>query len=155
MSGIDEWESERATVDAAPDPPPPAVPPPAAGPPAPPPLRFATPQEFVAWFAGVYRRDVVDVPDLRWCPDWWRHAEASILLVDLWRTYEAARHEKVGGMSVWFRDHANPHMRTLLDPLGPFRKCSVDNGHHHSGELEPLPVTMPDEGWWTDDDSGP
>ncbi len=148
MSVIDEWESDR------PDPPPPAVPPPAAAT-DPPPLKFPTPQAFVAWWATVYRRDVVDDRDLRWCPDWWRHEEASILLVDLWRTFEQLRHDKAGGMSTLWRDHAGHIMRTLMDPKGPLKKCSADKGHNHYGEIAPLPVTDPPEGWWIPEDSTP
>jgi hypothetical protein len=50
-------------------------------------------------------------------------------------------------MSVWFRDHADPHMAVLLDADGPFKRCSPAKGHGR--ELDPLPTKPAPEGLFT------
>ena len=79
-----------------------------------------------------------------WCPQWWRHAEAISRFEALWRAWEHLRLDPATGMSVWFRDHADPHMAVLLDADGPFKGCSADKGH--TGRLQPLPVDDPPPG---------
>ena len=50
-------------------------------------------------------------------------------------------------MSVWWRDHADPHMMALLDPDGPFAAC---RGQHSEYPISPLPVEEPPAGLFFD-----
>ncbi|WP_436772187.1 DUF4913 domain-containing protein [Yinghuangia sp. YIM S09857] len=84
-----------------------------------------------------------------WCPEWWRHAEAVIRLDSLWGAFEAcAASGDPLAMSSWWVHHADPHLRTLLDPdYGPFAICDPDEGHARR-PLTPLPVRdAPSEAW--------
>lgn len=76
------------------------------------------------------------------------HAEAVARLDALWRTWEHYRRDTRTGLSVWFLDHADPHMGILFAPDGPFQFCSTASGH--SGEMPPLPLiaTPPDLFKW-------
>jgi hypothetical protein len=75
-----------------------------------------------------------------WCPEWFRHPEALSRLDALWRAWEHLRLDPTTGMSVWWRDHADPHMAVLLDPDGPFATCRT---HHSEYPTPPLPTTKP------------
>ncbi|WP_020108323.1 DUF4913 domain-containing protein [Nocardia sp. 348MFTsu5.1] len=112
---------------------------------APPQLVFESLSEFVSdKLAPTYRREVTEGMSRRWCPEWWRHAEANSRLESLWRAWEHLRLNPSTGMSVWWRDHADHHMDKLFDPDGPFKACSVRDGHKRPGQpghIEPLPVT--------------
>ncbi|MFR9750234.1 DUF4913 domain-containing protein [Nocardia sp. 004] len=102
-------------------------------------LVYANVGEFVEkHLSKVYQRQVTDHSDTVWCPEWWRHHEAYIRLDALWQAWEYYRNVVGTGMSVWFLDHADPHMAKLFDPNGPFKYCSVRNGH--KGMLSRLPV---------------
>ncbi|WP_280468147.1 DUF4913 domain-containing protein [Nocardia cyriacigeorgica] len=95
------------------------------------------------YLSVVYRRQVSDLSDTVWCPEWWQHAEAVARLDALWRAWEHFRQDPATGISVWFLDHADKHMAKLFDPKGPFKYCSVRNGHKDM--LVPLPLTTPDD----------
>ncbi len=82
-----------------------------------------------------------------WCPEWYRHAEALSRLDSLWRAWEHLRLDPALGMSVWWRDHADPNMRALLDPDGPFAAC---RGQHSEYPIPPLPVEEPPAGLFFD-----
>lgn len=86
----------------------------------------------------------VDGGGCTWCPEWWRHAEAISRLEALWRAWEHLRLDAATGISLWFRDHADPHMAMLLDADGPFKRCSPTKGHGR--ELDPLPLREPPAG---------
>lgn len=102
-------------------------------------------EDFVrSYLSQVYRRQVSDLSDTVWCPEWWKHPEATARLEALWRSWEHLRQDGATGMSVWFLDHADKHMAVLLSPTGPFKYCSVRNGHKDM--LIPLPVAAPPEG---------
>lgn len=82
---------------------------------------------------------------LAWCPEWWAHAEAISRLEALWRAWEHLRLDGTTGMSVWWRDHFEPHWSVLTDvERGPFAECH--NGH--SDQLQPLPAHPAPTGWW-------
>ncbi|MFC3690357.1 DUF4913 domain-containing protein [Aquipuribacter hungaricus] len=107
-------------------------------------LYFPTVEVFVReLLAPTYRRSL-DGRHRTWCPQWWRHAEAIVRLDALWRAWEHLRLEPALGISVWLRDHADPHMATLLDPDGPFKGCSPEKGH--DARLKPLPCDEPPVG---------
>lgn len=104
--------------------------------------------EFVENYLSVlYRRQVSDLSDTVWCREWWKHPEAMVRLDALWRAWEHLRQDGATGMSVWLLDHADPHMKVLLDPRGPFKYCSVRNGHKDM--LGPLPLTTPPDGMFS------
>lgn len=88
-------------------------------------------------------------PGLRWCTQWWQHPMAIARLESIWRAWEEARiSEDPTAMSVWWRDHADPHLDHLMEsPRGPFRQCS---GHPdgHRDALQPLPVEQAPPGWF-------
>lgn len=82
-----------------------------------------------------------------WCPEWFRHAEALSRLDALWRAWEHLRLDPATGISVWWRDHADPHMSVLLSPDGPFAAC---RGNHTEYPTPPLNVAEPPEGLFFD-----
>lgn len=94
---------------------------------------------FEGFLAHVYARDLhAQDTERSWCPLWWEHAEATARLEALWKAFEALRLDPGVGASVWWRDHADPTMRVLLSPTGPFARCT--EGH----ELLPrLPAVRP------------
>ncbi|WP_040797133.1 DUF4913 domain-containing protein [Nocardia higoensis] len=101
--------------------------------------------EFVEnYLSVVYRRQVTDISETVWCPEWFAHAEAVVRLDALWRAWEHLRRDPATGLSVWLLDHADPHMTKLFDPRGPFKYCSVRNGHKDM--LNPLPLRSPARG---------
>ncbi|MEV6137471.1 DUF4913 domain-containing protein [Nocardia sp. NPDC051990] len=113
------------------------------------PLIYTNVVEFVEnYLSVVYRRQVTDISETVWCPEWWKHAEAVARLDALWRAWEHYRLEPSTGLSVWFLDHADPHMTKLFDPRGPFKYCSVRNGHKDM--LSPLPLKSPTQGLFGD-----
>ena len=57
-----------------------------------------------------------------WCPEWFRHAEALSRLDALWRAWEHLRLDPATGISVWWRDHADPHMWRAAQPGRPVRR---------------------------------
>jgi hypothetical protein len=106
---------------------------------------FKTLPEFVDQFLiKAYRRPITN--STAWCREWWKHGEAVCVLSALWRAWEALRLEPGTGMSVWWRDHCNPHMNSLMNPQGTFNKCTLD-GHNKNGTngkgLDPLPWSTP------------
>ncbi|MBL1077053.1 DUF4913 domain-containing protein [Nocardia sp. 2] len=105
--------------------------------------------EFVEnYLSLVYRRDVTDHARRVWCPEWWKHAEAVARLDCLWRAWESLRTDSRTGLSIWFLDHADPHMAELFHSDGPFKFCSISKGHRDS--LPPLPVKSPLKGLFSE-----
>lgn len=96
------------------------------------------------YFARVFGDSMAYRPgdQLNWCPEWWRHPSAAIRLDALWRVWEGYRHEGGLGISAWFLDHADPHMRALVAVNGPFRRCSIERGHR---DTVALPTAAPDQ----------
>jgi hypothetical protein len=78
--------------------------------------------------------------EFRWCPQWWRHAEAVSRLTALWRAWEVFRLEPATGIADWLRDHLDHQLPILLGPRGPFFQC--DQRSHLDGE--PFPAEQPD-----------
>lgn len=82
-----------------------------------------------------------------WCSRWWEHAEAVSRLEALWRSWEFLRLDGTTGMSVWWRDHLDPHLGFLTDgDRSPFSECR--DGEHH--EHPALDVTPAPPGYWGD-----
>jgi hypothetical protein len=95
------------------------------------------------YLIGTYRRNI-DGRHRNWCPQWWCHVEAIARLEAMWRSFEHLRTDPASGTSVWFINHADPHMAVLLDPTGPFQYCGPEKGH--VPRLEPLPAIRPPDG---------
>ena len=144
MSGDDELDPDFADDDDAIETSPPHS---TASADEPPRLRYASVYEFVGeHLTDLYRRDVSG-DRMRWCPWWWAHAEAVSRLEAMWRAWEHLRLDGSTGMSVWWRDHADPAMHALLDPQGPFDGCSAADGHRPRLDRlpsEPLPDMLAD-----------
>lgn len=101
-------------------------------------LRFSSLPAFVEeYLVLVYRRDLEQASS-RWCPEWFRHAEAIARLESLWRAWELLRLDPGEGASNWWLGHCDPHMRVLLSEAGPFRNCR--NRRHSEERSLPLPV---------------
>ncbi|OJF14504.1 DUF4913 domain-containing protein [Couchioplanes caeruleus] len=47
-------------------------------------------------------------------------------------------------MSIWWRDHLDPHFTVLTGEYGPFGRCSPDRGHVDTAPLpvEPAPADV-------------
>ncbi|MCW2131202.1 DUF4913 domain-containing protein [Arthrobacter sp. VKM Ac-2550] len=52
----------------------------------------------------------------KWCTEWYFHPEAVSRVAAVWRSWEHLRLDPATVMSVWWRDHADHHMRVLPDP---------------------------------------
>jgi hypothetical protein len=73
-----------------------------------------------------------------WCPQWWAHPEALSRVYALWRAWETLRvSDPNTGMSIWWRDHLDPHLGALAADHGPFTRCSPDRHY----DPTPLPTT--------------
>jgi hypothetical protein len=105
---------------------------------------YGSVEQFLAeYLLPVYRR-AVSGTSTTWCAQWWRHSEAWIRLDGLWRSWEYLRLDAATGMSVWLRDHADPHMAVLLSADGPFKGCTPDQ--HATRPLKALPLAPVPEG---------
>lgn len=97
-------------------------------------------EAFVAgYLAHVVERRLATGPTsgVNWCPRWWAHPEAISRLYALWRAWETLRvSDPQTGMSIWWRDHLDPHLAALTAEYGPFNRC---NPTKHT-EPRPLPV---------------
>jgi hypothetical protein len=113
----------------------------------PPQLYFANVDEFVReYLRHVYRRPI-DGRAVFWSAEWWRYDEAMNRLEAIWRAWEYLRLDPATGMSVWWRDHADPHMQVLMSPQGPFRRET----DVRTDEVDPLPYTAPPPGLFRDE----
>lgn len=109
-------------------------------------LYYGSTDEFVReYLRYVYQRKI-DGRTTFWSPRWWTSAEAVARLEALWRAWEHLRLDPATGPSVWWRDHADPHMRVLMDSAGPFSKET----DVRATVLEPLPYEPPPEGLFPD-----
>ncbi len=95
----------------------------------------------------IYARDVGPQATLRWADDWWRYPEVVSRLTAIWRAWEHLRLDPATGMSVWWRDHADPHMNIILSGTGPFKRSETKaNG----SQGVPLPCIPAPEGLFDD-----
>ncbi|QCU79696.1 DUF4913 domain-containing protein (plasmid) [Citricoccus sp. SGAir0253] len=113
-------------------------------------LYYGSVDEFVReYLRHVYRR-AVNGRSRVWAARWWEYDEAVIRLEGLWRAWEHLRLDPATGMSVWFRDHADPHMAVLMDPDGPFAAADPNTETNHARKGEPLPYQAAPEGLFPD-----
>ncbi|MFK0294780.1 DUF4913 domain-containing protein, partial [Streptomyces sp. NPDC090442] len=113
----------------------------------PPKLVFATVNEFVTDYLAPTIRRNLEGTELTWCPSWWRHPEALQRLTALWRAWESLRLDAAMGMSVWWLQHCDPHLRALMDPnTGPLSACRPDG--HSAYAYSPLPMEAANASLW-------
>lgn len=109
-------------------------------------LCFASVDKFVeGYLRFVYARKI-DGRSTFWSREWWRSSEAQARLEAIWRAWEHLRLDASTGQSVWWRDHADPHMRILMSEEGPFSK-EIDT---KSTIREPLPCDPAPPGLFPD-----
>lgn len=73
---------------------------------------------------------------VRWCRQWWLHQDAVDRFVALyWVFTELSEQGTFGWLSVYLRDHLDPHLAILTSPFGPFYACSPKR---HSDTGSPL-----------------
>ncbi|WP_367645922.1 DUF4913 domain-containing protein [Paenarthrobacter ureafaciens] len=115
-------------------------------------LYYGSVDEFVReYLRKVYRRVINGRgTGAVWAARWWEYDEAVIRLEALWRAWEHLRQDASTGMSVWWRDHADHHMRVLMDPAGPFAAADVNDPANQAKKGEPLPYAAPPEGLFPD-----
>lgn len=107
---------------------------------------YGSTDEFVReYLRHVYKRKI-DGTNTCWSAEWWRSAEAIARLEALWRAWEHLRLDPATGPSVWWRDHADPHMNVLLSSDGPFGK----EADTRATVLDPLPYAPPPPGLFPD-----
>ena len=108
---------------------------------------FPDVQSFVEQFVcDIYRREVSarnTEKYRRWCPNWWLHGEARSRFHALWMAFEELRQGAGVEQSIFWLTHFTPHMNALLDVEGPFKYCSVADGHRDG--LVALPVVAAPE----------
>jgi hypothetical protein len=102
----------------------------------------------VGYFTPMFLHRISGNTRVRWCPQWWDHAEAIARLTLLWNGWEAARWEPVAKSGWWLDlDH---HLAILLSLDGPFRTCRQTEGarigkHHRPDAPEVVPAPP---AWW-------
>jgi len=102
----------------------------------------------VAAFVDEYLRPVVErriasgaVAGVHWCARWWAHPEALSRIYALWRAWEALRiNDEAFGMSVWWRDHLDPHLTQLTSEYGPFGRCQPASDGRPARHYDPQPL---------------
>ncbi|MFC0456225.1 DUF4913 domain-containing protein [Arthrobacter liuii] len=113
-------------------------------------LYYGSVDEFVReYLRAVYRR-AINGRSRIWAARWWEYDEAVIRLEALWRSWEHLRQDARTGMSVWWRDHADHHMRVLMDPDGPFAAADPNDTINQCRKGEPLPYVAPPAGLFPD-----
>ncbi|MEY9776315.1 DUF4913 domain-containing protein [Arthrobacter sp. MW3 TE3886] len=66
---------------------------------------------FAELLAQSYVREVSEGATFAWCPESYKHPEALIRMEAIWRAREHLRPEPALGVSTWWLNHADPHMR--------------------------------------------
>ena len=101
---------------------------------------------YANWFRHVYARPI-DGRQQMWASDWWNYPAALVRLESMWRSWEHLRLDAGTGMSVWLRDHGDPHMSVLTDPnIGPFVNAQPDDSENLARRGQPLPHKQWPEG---------
>ena len=90
---------------------------------------------------------IIDARNGTWCRKWFLHAEALSRVDSLWRAWEHLRLDGKTGLSVWWKDHTDPHMAVLLNQKGPFHGCDLET---HK-DTDPLPCEMAPPGWFPEE----
>lgn len=95
------------------------------------------------WVAPVFLRK--DNQAMRWCPQWWKHTEAVVVLMALWEGWELQRVEKPGALAEYLVSRFYPLMHELTSGTGPFQLCDPTRGHAELTRLQEAGVlpTLP------------
>lgn len=102
---------------------------------------------FREWFRHRYKRIIRGGDENNWNASWWSHLEAEEVMTALWRAWEHFRWDETTGMSIWWRDHARPHLGSLMAKSStPFKIADVRLTEYG----EPLPHTEPPAGLFLD-----
>ena len=73
---------------------------------------------------------------IRWCRQWWQHRDAVERFIALRMALtELSADESALWLSVYLRDHLDPHLSVLTSPYGPFYACTP---RRHSATAEAL-----------------
>jgi len=104
-------------------------------------------QFFTEYLSSLYARNLTGSSRV-WCPRWREHREVHVRVKALWTSWEVMHSDPVG-MSVWLRDHLDPHMAILLSPDNAMSGCrapsrSLPEGQHDP-DVKPLPHEYPVE----------
>lgn len=99
---------------------------------------------------NVYRRRLGDTATSSlWVEDWWQYPEALEVMDALWRAWEFLSLDPTTGLSVWWKDHARPHMTSLMSPgSSPFPRVVVRDVNVTETDL--LPHLEPPAGAFQD-----
>jgi hypothetical protein len=82
---------------------------------------------------------------VRWCRRWWEHVDALTRVQALYLAFDELSHdESATWLSVYLRDHLDPHMATLTSPYGPFYACNPTKHSDAIQELGQQPLTESD-----------
>lgn len=114
-------------------------------------LYFATVDDFVREFLVDHYARAIGTkkgPGVTiWAARWWKSREAVSRLTALWRAWEHLRLDPATGMSVWWLDHFDRHMRVLMDgEHGPFVELVKENPEGQPRTLTALPYEAPPAG---------
>lgn len=108
-------------------------------------LYYASLDEFVRGFLiNGYARHINGHARV-WAARYWEYPEALSRLGAMWRSWEFLRQDPSTGLSVWYLNHADPHMRVLLDKDGPFAGADHDDPVNTNRPGEPLPYVSVNE----------
>ncbi|MCZ2404922.1 DUF4913 domain-containing protein [Paenarthrobacter sp. Z7-10] len=80
-----------------------------------------------------------------WCPEWYKHPEALIRMEGIWRAWEHLRMEPALGVSTWWLNHADPHMRILMGQRRTIQEVRLRH-KSLSAEKTSLPHVLPEVG---------
>jgi homoserine trans-succinylase len=69
---------------------------------------------FADLLAQSYVREVNEGAAYTRCPEWYKHPEAIIRMVAIWRAWEHLRLEPALGVSTWWLNQADPHTGVLM-----------------------------------------
>lgn len=109
-------------------------------------LVYGSAEEFLkAQLLPSYIRNI-NPKKARWCPRWFMHPEAIMRVQSMWREWEHLRLEAGTGSGNWWLNHADPHMRVLLDLDGPFFNCVDGHEAPKQFKIEDAP-----SGWFPDE----
>ncbi len=104
------------------------------------PMKYASVYEFYEGMVHpILRERLIRSQHQRWSAYWWKSTEAMLRLDAVWRAYEKLKDDPGTGMSVWFRDHFDPHMQVLTSDAGPFGESRDSSKRGEYPAYEPPP----------------
>ncbi|SFQ30982.1 DUF4913 domain-containing protein [Amycolatopsis rubida] len=81
---------------------------------------------------------------IRWCRQWWLHHDAVERFTALYLAFgELSDSDEPSWLSVYLRDHLDPHLATLTSPYGPFHACTPNRHSATVAELGHDPAPQP------------